>query len=116
MQIIEVAQLCHQLNKAYCEQLGDNSQPDWDDAPNWQKESAINGVKFHLENPDAKAAASHNSWLLEKEQAGWKYGEVKDAEAKTHPCFVPFSELPEEQQIKDYLFKGIIESVRQFIV
>lgn len=28
---------------------------------------------------------------------GWKYGEAKDPEAKTHPCLVPFDKLPEFQ-------------------
>jgi hypothetical protein len=48
--------------------------------------------------------------MAEKVAAGWVYGEVKDPDAKppTHPCIVPFEELPPEQQFKDVLFKTIV--------
>ena len=49
-----IAPVCHAVNKAYCESIGDYSQPDWKDAPDWQKESAVKGAQFHLDNPDAK--------------------------------------------------------------
>ena len=102
--IASIAKVCHQANKAWCEVTGDNSQKDWDEAEQWQRESAIKGVKFKLDNPDAGDDAQHNSWMQEKVDAGWVYGEVKDAEAKTHPCIVPFEQLPEFQQKKDALF------------
>lgn len=113
--IEDIATLCHQANKSYCELIGDNSQVEWTDAPEWQRESAIKGVQFHLDNTDATASASHNSWLEEKLNSGWQYGEVKDAEAKTHPCIVSFEELPLEQQAKDWLFRGIVHSISRFI-
>lgn len=115
MNIEAVARICHEANKAYCETLGDTSQPSWEPAPDWQKSSAIKGVEFHLKNPDALPSASHDAWLEEKRATGWKYGPVKNPETKEHPCFVPYEELPTEQQAKDYLFKGIIESLARFI-
>jgi hypothetical protein len=110
-----VAKICHETNRAYCEAIGDLSQVRWEEAPEWQKQSAINGVIFHRNNPDASAAASHNSWLEEKRVAGWTYGPEKNPELKQHPCFVPFEGLPVEQQIKDFLFKRIVETVRDMI-
>ena len=35
MKVEQIAQVAHELNKAYCESLGDNSQPSWEDAPEW---------------------------------------------------------------------------------
>ena len=102
MIIEQIAQVAHEINKAYCEAIGDNSQPTWNDAPEWQKNSAIKGVIFHLENPNAGPDASHNSWLKQKEEEGWKYGAVKNPETKEHPCFVPYEQLPVEQKAKDY--------------
>ena len=113
MTINDVAKICHEANKAYCEALGDLSQVSWADAPLWQTESASNGVAFHLANPDASASASHNCWLEEKRIAGWKYGTVKDAEKKEHPCFIPFEQLPIKQQAKDHLFKSIVSVFRE---
>jgi len=115
MNNVQIAVICHQANKSLCEQLEDYSQQDWQDAPEWQRQSALNGVAFNLANPSAPASASHESWLAEKEADGWKYGEVKDADKKEHPCFVPYDELPAEQQAKDHLFKGIVLALAPFI-
>lgn len=106
-----IAKVCHQANKAFCESIGDHSQPDWENAPEWQQKSAIEGVKFNIANPYAPASASHDSWLKVKEADGWKYGPVKDAEKKEHPCFVPYEQLPVEQQLKDHLFKSIVKGL-----
>lgn len=115
MTIENVAQVAHEINKAYCASIGDTTQTEWDLAADWQKQSAIAGVRFHLENPNASPSASHDSWLSEKEKDGWKYGPVKDADKKEHPCYVPYEELPTEQKSKDYLFKQTIHSLAKFI-
>lgn len=111
-QILAIAKVCHQANKAWCESQGDLSQSDWADAPDWQVQSAITGVKFRLENPDAPASAQHESWMKEKLSQGWVWGKVKDMEKKTHPCIVPFEELPEFQQKKDKLFSAIVDALK----
>lgn len=41
------------------------------------------------------------------------YGPIKDAVKKEHPCFVPFTTLPAEQQAKDALFRSIVHALRQ---
>lgn len=112
MNIEDIAKVCHEANRAYCAALGDVSQPAWDDAPKWQRKSAVAGVEFHLANPDASPSASHESWLAEKERDGWKYGPVKNPDAKEHPCFMPFSALPIEQQAKDVLFKSVVDALK----
>lgn len=111
MQVEQIAKVCHEANRAYCENIGDNSQPTWENAPDWQKKSAVTGVQYHLDNPNSKPEDSHNSWLKEKEADGWKYGEVKNPETKEHPCYVPYEQLPVEQQKKDYLFLGVVRAL-----
>ena len=106
-----IAQVAHELNRAYCAALGDDSQKPWADAPDWQKNSAITGVELHLANPNAGPEASHESWMSQKIEEGWVYGEEKDEEAKSHPCLVPFAELPVEQQAKDFLFRATVHAV-----
>src|SRR5438309_2038977 len=108
MTIENIAQVAHEVNKAYCESIGDTSQVDWEQAPKWQKHSAGLGVQFHLDNPSAHPSASHESWLKQKQEDGWKYGLVKDADKKEHPCYVPYDQLPVEQRSKDFLFKQVI--------
>lgn len=111
MNQIDIARVCHEVNRAYCQALGDHSQPAWEDAPEWQKQSALAGVKLHTENPHAGAQASHESWMAHKLSEGWKFGPVKDAEKKEHPCMVPFDELPREQQAKDYIFRAVVHAL-----
>ena len=108
----QIAQVAHETNRAYCQTIGDNSQPTWEDAPDWQKESAINGVNFHIANPDAGCSASHENWLKEKYADGWKYGEIKDPGKKEHPCCVSYEELPVEQRVKDALFVGVVRAMK----
>jgi len=111
MDFFSIAKVCHEANRALCAGLGDTSQLPWEDAPQWQRDSAVNGVRFNMENPDAPASASHDSWLEEKRVNGWSWGLEKDAELKTHPCYVPYEELPKEQQAKDHLFKATVAAL-----
>lgn len=111
--IFTIARACHEANRAWCEFNGDTSQVPWEDAPQWQRDSAVKGVQFHLDNPDAGDSASHDSWMAEKEATGWVYGPEKDPEATppTHPCMVPFDQLPREQQFKDKLFRALVHGL-----
>lgn len=109
-----VAALAHEINRAYCLALGDSSQLPWADAPQWQKDSAINGVTLFLANPDTTPEQAHENWLAHKLAEGWTYGEVKDEAAKTHPCCRPYAELPSEQRAKDYLFRASVLSAKAY--
>lgn len=111
MDLIQIAKVCHQANKAWCEVNGDTSQKDWDIAEQWQRDSAIKGVQFRAENPESAESAQHDAWMNDKLKDGWVYGEIKDTDKKTHPCIVPFHELPEFQQKKDKLFQAIVDSL-----
>jgi hypothetical protein len=109
--IEDIARACHEVNREYCLALGDDSQNPWAEAPDWQRASAINGVEFHRDHPEAGPEYSHESWLREKAEAGWIFGEVKNPEKKEHPCFIPFNELPTEQKAKDYIFRGLVHAL-----
>lgn len=106
-----IAKACHEVNRAYCLALGDGSQPSWEDAPQWQKDSAVLGVRLHVNDPNAGPQASHESWMAQKLADGWEYGPTKDPEAKLHPCIVPFNELPVEQQAKDFIFRAVAHAL-----
>jgi hypothetical protein len=110
--VMHIASVCHEANKAWCESHGDFSQKSWSEAETWQIHSAIAGVVFRLGNPDVGADAQHNAWSDDKVAQGWVYGDVKDEEKKTHPCLVPFDQLPEFQQKKDKLFAAIVNALK----
>jgi RyR domain len=108
----QIARVAHEVNRAYCESIGDRSQPAWESAPDWQRKSAVHGVYFHCQNPDASPSASHDNWLKDKLADGWKYGPVKDPEQKKHPCCVPYDQLPQEQRSKDFLFRAVVHALK----
>lgn len=107
----EVAMVAHEVNRAYCAAIGDDSQVPWNEAPFWQRDSATAGVKVALDG--ATPEQLHGSWSAQKIADGWVYGPVKDAKAKTHPCLVPYAELPKEQQIKDALYGAVVRAVAE---
>ncbi len=111
--IAAIARVAHEANRAWCKANDDFTQAPWDIAPGWQKDSAMAGVLFHLENPDAGDSASHDNWMAQKIADGWVYGETKDPNATppTHPCLVPFEDLPHQQQVKDALFRSIVHAI-----
>ena len=111
----DIANVCHEANRAYCKSIGDMSQLEWDAAPQWQKDSARVGVDYHMDNLNTSPEGSHESWLEQKQKDGWVYGEEKDPELKTHPCIVPYSDLPKEQQIKDHIFYSIVKAMGPFV-
>jgi hypothetical protein len=106
-----IAIICHEANRAYCQSLGDDSQVPWGEAPSDIKASSIDGVYHLYDNPNAGPSSSHDNWLALKRSQGWVYGSVKSPEEKTHPCFVPYDELPQEQKSKDYIFSGVCRAL-----
>jgi hypothetical protein len=110
MKIEQIARICHETNRAYCETIGDSSQQPWDKAETWQRDSAVKGVTFALANPGARASAQHDAWMKDKLADGWVFGFTKDPIKKKHPCIVPYSELPLEQRLKDHLFRAVVRA------
>jgi RyR domain len=108
--IDEIAKVAHDANRSYCQAHRDFSQRPWETAPEWQRDSAIQGVEFHLANRDAGPEVSHEKWMAVKLADGWTFGPVKDPEKKQHPCLRPYNELPSEQRMKDFLFRAIVHA------
>lgn len=43
----------------------------------------------------------HEVWSETRIKQGWTYGEQRNDELKTHPCLVPYEDLPEEEKEYD---------------
>lgn len=115
MTIEQLAMLVHEANKTYCELHGDMSQKSWGEAEEWQRTSAMEGVRAHLQNPDLPASWSHDIWMKKKIEDGWVYGPVKDGALKYHPDLVSYDRLSRVAQGKDYLFSAIVNGLRSFV-
>lgn len=59
--------------------------------------------------------ALHEDWVVAYEKMGWRYGEVRDPVAKTHPDMVPYWELGQLERDKDAVFVALCEIARQWI-
>lgn len=109
--IEDIARVAHEANRAYCTAIGDDSQVSWFESPAWQRDSAIAGVRaIHL-NPAGTPEQSHEGWLEHKNAEGWVWGPVKDPDFKTHPCMLPYAELPAAQRAKDHIFRAVVLSM-----
>ena len=47
------------------------------------------------------AAAVHLSWMQQRQNEGWRYGECYSAEQKTTPFMVDYDALPESEKEMD---------------
>jgi len=107
MQVNEIARVTHEANRALQIIQGDPApSPHWDDAPEWQTSSALEGVTHAIDGMTPEQM--HESWCEFKRADGWIFGDVKDVDSKTHPCLVPYADLPVDQQLKDHLFSAIV--------
>lgn len=109
--IEQVAQVCHEANRAWCEANGDWTHLPWEEAPEWQRDSSRSGVVAALEGLTAEEL--HEAWKRQKIEDGWTYGPVKNPDKKLHPCIVEsYDQLPEVERIKDDIFNGIVSAFK----
>ena len=47
------------------------------------------------------AANTHDVWAAKRISDGWRYGPTRHDSNKTHPCLVPYDELPESEKEYD---------------
>ena len=107
-QIETAARAAHEVNRVYCRQvMDDDSHLPWKDTPEDIRRSAFSGVQGIADAPTLLPADSHEAWLDYKRAEGWVYDEVKSFADKTHPCMVPYDQLPPGQRFKDAIF-GIV--------
>ena len=108
-----IARICHAANTAYSTIIGDGyNHKSWDELSPEMRAVTRNGVTTRLENPDLTPEQMHKNWMLAKIDDGYTYGEVKDDDAKTHPCLGPYEQLPKAQQVKDRLFSAIVDALK----
>lgn len=56
------------------------------------------------------AENTHDVWAQGRLKEGWKYGPARDDKKKTHPCLVPYDELPDSE--KEYDRNTAMETIK----
>lgn len=106
----DIARVCHEANRALQLAAAEpNPSPQWDQAPAWQQDAALHGVRAVRQGADP--IQLHDQWCAQKLADGWRPGPVKDPLTKQHPCLVPYAELPAREQVKDRLFAAIVQAL-----
>jgi hypothetical protein len=102
-----IAWTAHEANRAVQAQNGDDmpSLP-WICEPRSLRRTAVAGVRRVLTGLTPEQ--NHEHWLADKLAQGWSYGNIKDPEKKTHPCMVPWADLPASEKRKARLFHAIV--------
>ena len=54
-----------------------------------------------LELTERIAEQVHDVWSAGRIAEGWSYGEERDDRKRTHPCLVPYAELPDGEKEYD---------------
>jgi RyR domain len=107
-----IAHVVHEANRALQLEQNDPTNPvspAWVDTDAETRESAVAGVA--AVQAGATPEQSHEGWCAFKHAHGWTYGVHKDPLARTHPCLVPYDDLPASQQLKDHLFVAIVKTL-----
>lgn len=105
------ARAAHEVNNVYNDAIGDVLVPAWGDLTDAQREGAIRGAEHALAGGSPED--SHNLWMETRIAEGWVYGPTKNFAAKSSPCLIPYSELPESQRRKDAQFQAVVRAVAQ---
>lgn len=107
----QVAEMCHEVVRVAQKATGDPSpSPSWDEMPSEARRIVLDGVigATSGQGPDR----SHEAWRRAMEADGWTYGPTKDPSKRTHPCLVPYGELPPHQKGKDVMFQFVCLGAR----
>lgn len=111
---VAIARVVHEANRALQIALDDpriGVAPPWDEESPETQGSVIDGVQAILTDPSVGPVESHENWCAYKRAHGWTYGPVKDTTARTHPCLVPYQDLPASDRVKDALFGAIVRAL-----
>jgi hypothetical protein len=123
-----IAQVAYEVCRLYDHVFEAGTLPDGGIDPPWSKvpekgpggkTSVRTSVQHIANNPASTAKDSHTSWMNDKlaecnpdgTPAPWKYGEVKNAAKKEHPCLVDYEKLPVVQRVRDRLFVATVRSL-----
>lgn len=108
----DVARIAHAANNALQGVIGDPwASPPWPAAEDWRRAAKIHTVQAVREasaEMDVTPGDVHSEWMRWYTDRGWVYGPIKDDVLKTHPCLVPYDQLPEAEKMKDCLFLALV--------
>ena len=104
-----LAESCYEATKVISEQILSEEKKEWKLVDSDDKAKLLNAVNRAIEKRITDPSVSHGEWITDMIKDGWQYGEKYDEVKKTHPCMIPYDQLPVGQQTKDYIFLAILK-------
>ena len=111
--LVDIAQECHNKNNELMMMNGEEQNGNWDSLDRHTKFINLKSVIKALENPDLTAKDMHDEWMNNKIADGWKYGDVKDPELKTHPLIIDYDLMKDVDKMKDQIFIDVCNKYRE---
>ena len=111
-QITHLSKFCHGVVSQYGQAFGQDIN-EWNDLSKSEQQHYIARVAHFMAYPESTAGEPHEAWKMRLLLNGWSYGHELNADRKTRPELVFFSQLPPEQQAVDYIIKGIVHGAFQ---
>jgi RyR domain-containing protein len=97
-QLAKIARVCHEAFRAWCASLGDTTKPPWEQAEEWRRDFAVNGVRQVLNG--ASPSDIHDLWRSRRQAAGWTHGDQKAPRLRKTPNLVPYDQLRNPDEMK----------------
>lgn len=114
--IREIAYLLHTITSVFDRPDGSVVMT-WAELPEEKKvlaQTAVLVIWMRLTaGEDLTPQEAHRIWMIGKLNNGWTHGKEFCDEKKTHPCIVPFEELPPIERLKDELWITLIKLFHQ---
>ena len=82
----------------------------WQELEDADQKHYIGRAAYFFAYPEAEIEAPHEAWKLRMQLSGFEYG-LDTKNQKQHPHIMPFAKLPEELQVADAIFKGVVSGI-----
>jgi hypothetical protein len=100
-----IAKASYEATRAWTEPSGGTKRARWEDAPQWRRTSALEGVRRAVAGGTPEQL--HESWRKDRLNRGWRYGAVRDAKKKEDPHLLAYAELSDAKKRKADLFAAV---------
>lgn len=111
-----IARTAHEVNRAYCQELGEDAHPEWSLIAGDEREQVRVAVRCVLDGTYVSLEDQHEAWKERRLAAGWTWGPIKDVADKKSPALVSWERLPEEQRAKCAIFRAVCVEVEHILM
>lgn len=109
----KIARVAHEACRTWAKLNDQPVPPSWDALDASCQAAIIMGVRFSWDG--VAVSELHNRWVKYMYAQGWKFGPIRDMEKRVSPNLISFEQLPFREQIKDHIFKGVVDTFREIM-